>query len=144
MDLRSYGFLVARGERPTMLGCQYHSSVFPAHAAGGGTLLRVILGGTFAPEIVDEPNEALVARAVDELRIIAGLAAKPDLSAVWKHTRVLPQYELGHDRRAREAEAELSRLSGLYLLGTGLRGVGLADCIRNATTLARSWGATSS
>jgi len=138
MRLDGYGFLVARGEGPTLLGCQYESSVFPGRAPSGGTLLRVIMGGTFHPDVVAEQEGTLVDRAIAELGVIAGLRVRPEVTATWRLPQVLPQYRLGHEQRARDAEAELARLPGLHLLGTGLRGSGLADCIRNATALASS------
>ena len=71
---------------------------------------------------------------------LAGLARSPELAAVWRHRRVMPQYRRGHERRARAVEAEVARHPGLHLLGIGLRGIGLSDCIRNAAALARQIG----
>jgi oxygen-dependent protoporphyrinogen oxidase len=140
MDLGAYGFLVARGERPTILGCQYESTVFPGRAPEGATLLRVILGGTFDPGAVERDDAALVAQAVGDLRTIAGLSAEPDFTAVWRMPRVLPQYEIGHERRASAIEASVAKNLRLHLLNIGLGGVGLSDCIRNAAGLAHAIG----
>jgi oxygen-dependent protoporphyrinogen oxidase len=140
MDLGAYGFLVARGERPTILGCQYESTVFPGRAPEGATLLRVILGGTFEPEAVERDDGALVAQALGDLRTIAGLSAEPDFTAVWRMHRVLPQYEIGHERRASAIEASVAKNLRLHLLTIGLGGVGLSDCIRKAAALARAIG----
>ncbi len=133
MKLDAYGFLVARGEPPTILGCQYDSSVFPGRAPKGGVLLRVILGGTFDPRLVDRDDRALIDHAVGDLRLAAGLTAVPAFAAVWRHRDVIPQYHLGHERRARAIEAALP--PGLHLLGMSLRGVGISDAIRNAEAL---------
>jgi oxygen-dependent protoporphyrinogen oxidase len=140
VDLGAYGFLVARGERATVLGCQYESTIFPGRAPPGSALLRVILGGVFEPELLDEDDDALVARAVADLRVVAGLDQRPDFSAVWRLREVMPQYELGHEARVAAVERAAARVPGLHLLGMGLRGIGLADCIRNATALARAIG----
>lgn len=140
MDLDAYGFLVARGERPTLLGCQYESTVFPGRAPAGAVLLRAILGGTFEPALLDQDDAALVARTVADLGTIAGLDQRPDFARVWRMRGVLPQYLLGHEARVQAIEAEVARLPGLHLLGIGLRGIGLSDCIRNATALARAIG----
>jgi oxygen-dependent protoporphyrinogen oxidase len=140
MDLGAYGFLVARGQPPTILGCQYESTVFPGRAPPGHTLLRVILGGTFQPHAVDQDEAALVDQAVGDLRLIAGLAAPPDFTAVWRLRQVLPQYHLGHERRVSAIEHAAAKNLRLHLLTIGLRGIGLADCIRNATALANTIG----
>ena len=140
MDLGAYGFLVARGEKPTILGCQYDSTTFPGRAPQGGALLRVLLGGTFEPGAVERDDAALVAHALGDLRTIAGLKAEPDFTAVWRHRQVLPQYEVGHERRASAIEAAVAKNLRLHLLTVGLRGVGLSDCIRNAAALANKIG----
>jgi oxygen-dependent protoporphyrinogen oxidase len=140
IDLEAYGFLVARGERPTLLGCQYESTVFPGRAPAGAVLLRAILGGTFEPGVVELDEAIVVERTLADLRLITGLERRPDFTAVWRQRQVLPQYELGHERRVRAVEEAMARRLRLHLLTTGLRGVGLSDCIRNATTLARSIG----
>ena len=140
MDLDAYGFLVARGERPTILGCQYDSTVFPGRAPEGGAFLRVIVGGTFEPAAVERDDAALVAQALGDLRTITGLNVNPDFTVVWRHRQVLPQYEVGHERRADAIEAAMARNLRLHLLTIGLGGVGLSDCIRNATALARKIG----
>jgi oxygen-dependent protoporphyrinogen oxidase len=140
MDLDAYGFLVARGERPTILGCQYDSTVFPGRAPEGGAFLRVIVGGTFEPAAVERDDAALVAQALGDLRTITGLAANPDFTVVWRHRQVLPQYEVGHERRADAIESAMAKNLRLHLLTIGLGGVGLSDCIRNAAALARRIG----
>jgi oxygen-dependent protoporphyrinogen oxidase len=140
MDLDAYGFLVARGERPTILGCQYESTVFPGRAPEGHTLLRVIAGGTFEPGAVERDDAALVAQALGDLRTIAGLSADPEFTAVWRMRQVLPQYEIGHDRRAGAIEAAVSKNLRLHLMTIGVGGVGLSDCIRKAAALAQTIG----
>jgi oxygen-dependent protoporphyrinogen oxidase len=140
MDLGAYGFLVARGQQPTILGCQYESTVFPGRAPAGCTLLRVIIGGTFEPHAVDKEEAVLVDQAMGDLRTITGLRVPPDFTAVWRMRQVLPQYQLGHERRVRAIEAAAAKNLRLHLLTIGLRGIGLADCIRNAAALARTIG----
>lgn len=138
MDLAAYGFLVARGERPAILGCQYESSTYAGRAPDGQVLLRVIIGGTFDPDAVDSDDAALIEQAVADLGLIVALKTKPDFTFVCRHRRVLPQYELGHERRIRVVEIAANQLPGLHLIGMGLRSFGLADCIRDATAVARS------
>lgn len=140
MELDGYGFLVARGERPTILGCQFESTVFPGRAPAGHVLLRVIIGGTFEPDAVTETDATLVGRAVADLKTAAGLSCDPELAVIYRHPAALPQYELGHEQRVQAIEAAAARLPGLHLLGIGLRGVGMSDCVRNATALAKSIG----
>jgi protoporphyrinogen/coproporphyrinogen III oxidase len=140
MDLNAYGFLVAREQGPKLLGCQYESTIFPGRAPAGCVLLRALYGGTFDPDAVEESDDALVRRAWQELRTIAGLSRFPDVTAVWRIRDAIPQYELGHLARVTTVERATATLPGLHVLGLALFGIGVNDCIRAATQLARTIG----
>ncbi|HVU52823.1 MAG TPA: FAD-dependent oxidoreductase, partial [Polyangia bacterium] len=140
MDLAAYGFIVARGEGPTLLGCQYESSIFAHRAPPGAVLLRALLGGTFDPAIVEATDDAIASRAVDDLRRVAGLRAPPDFVAVWRHPAGIPQYDLGHAGRVRAIDDDLARRPGLHVVGQATTGVGVNDGIAAAAALARSFG----
>jgi oxygen-dependent protoporphyrinogen oxidase len=138
MDLAAYGFLVARGEHPRLLGCQYESSTFSGRAPPGGVLLRALVGGSgpgFEPELVNQPDDVIAARALGDLRIVAGLRRDPDLVRVWRHPNGIPLYAPGHAARVTAVDAALRRHPGLYVVGHGLRGVGVNESIRAATML---------
>jgi oxygen-dependent protoporphyrinogen oxidase len=138
MDLAAYGFIVARGEGPTLLGCQYESSIFEHRAPPGAVLLRALLGGTFEPAIVDADDGAIAARAVADLRRIAGLRVEPDFFAVWRPAGI-PQYDLSQAARVRAIADDLARWPGLHVLGQATTGVGVNDGIAAAAALARSF-----
>jgi protoporphyrinogen/coproporphyrinogen III oxidase len=84
-------------------------------------------------------DATIVERTVNDLRLM-GLSGQPDFAAVWRLPDVLPQYELGHEKRVQAIEAALANVPRLHVLGIGLRGIGLSDCIRNAAALARTIG----
>jgi oxygen-dependent protoporphyrinogen oxidase len=144
MDLGAYGFLVARGEGPRLLGCQYESSIFEGRAPKGGVLLRAILGGLglgFAPEIVGASDADLAASALADLARIAGLRRQdPDLVAVWRHAEGIPQYGPGHATRVAALDRWLgaSPRAGLRVIGHAVRGVGVNESIRAAAETART------
>ena len=48
----------------------------------------------------------------------------------------MPQLEVGHLRRMARVDRRLSTLPGLFVSASGFRGVGLADCIKDATAVA--------
>jgi len=139
MDLAAYGFIVARGEGPTLLGCQYETSIFAHRAPPGAVLLRALLGGTFDPAIVEATDDAIAARAVADLRTITGLRADPDFVAVWRHPAGIPQYDLAHAGRVGVLQDELRRHAGLLVLGQSTTGVGVNDGIAAAAALARNF-----
>ena len=140
MDLAAYGFVVARGEEPTLLGCQYESSIFAHRAPPGAVLLRTLQGGTFEPALVDATDDIIASRAVADLRRIAGLRVEPDFVAVWRHPAGIPQYDLEHAGRVRVVDEDLRRLPGLRVLGQATTGVGVNDGIAAAAALVRDFG----
>jgi len=140
MDLDAYGFLVARGEEPRLLGCQYESSIFEGRAPGGGVLLRAILGGLgpgFAPKIVEASDDAIAASALADLRRIAGLAGEPQVVRVWRHPEGIPQYGPGHAARVAALDRWLAGRPGLHVIGHAIRGVGVNESIRAGADTAR-------
>jgi oxygen-dependent protoporphyrinogen oxidase len=140
MELDAYGFLVARGEDPRLLGCQYESSIFEGRAPGGGVLLRAILGGLgrgFAPEIVEASDDAIAASALADLRRIAGLVGEPQMVRVWRHPEGIPQYGPGHAARVAALDRWLAGRPGLHVIGHSIRGVGVNESIRAGADTAR-------
>jgi oxygen-dependent protoporphyrinogen oxidase len=75
---------------------------------------------------------------LEELREIAGVTAKPLFSRVYRWRQSNPQYDVGHAARSQRIDAELSRYPGLYVTGSGFRGIGLPDCVRDGRETARS------
>jgi oxygen-dependent protoporphyrinogen oxidase len=140
MDLQAYGFVVARGEGPTLLGCQYESSIFDHRAPPGAVLLRTLHGGTFEPAVVDATDDAIASSAVADLRRAAGLRVEPDFVAVWRHAAGIPQYDLAHAARVRAVDDDVRRLPGLHVIGQATSGVGVNDGIAAAAALARGFG----
>jgi oxygen-dependent protoporphyrinogen oxidase len=130
IDLDAYGFVVARGERVRVLGCQYESSIFPGRAPPGGVLLRALIGGTFDPGIVDAEDAAIWEQVVADLRRVAGLRREPDFVDVWRARPGIPQYDIAHRARIRAVDEAVAKLPGLTVIGNTLRGVGVNDCIR--------------
>jgi oxygen-dependent protoporphyrinogen oxidase len=135
MKTAGYGFLVARGEKARLLGCQFESSTFAGRAPDGAFLARTLLGGVgpgFDPAIVEQPEDTIASRAVEDLRALAGLSREPDLVKVWRYARGIPQYRPGHMKLVKTINEGLRKRRGLYLIGHALRGVGLNECIRAA------------
>ncbi len=141
MDLDAYGFVVARGEGISLLGCQYDSSVFPDRAPAGGVLLRALCGGTFDPGLVDADDATIAGQVLGDLRRTAGLQREPEVIQIWRARPGIPQYDRAHLARLRAVDDAVARLPGLSVIGHALRGVGVSACIGAATTLVRDIGA---
>jgi protoporphyrinogen/coproporphyrinogen III oxidase len=128
-----FGFLVPAAERRRVLGVIHVSSTFPWRTEGGRVLYTCLIGGATRPDLVALEEPALVALAREELAFMAGVQAEPVFTEVVRWKRGIPQYNRGHLGRLAAIDAELARLPGLSLLGNAYRGVGLTDCVRDAT-----------
>lgn len=135
-ELGGFGFLAPRNEGLRVLGCLFPSELFPGRAPEGHAAIAVFAGGRSDPEIVGMDDERILAIVQEDLRKAIGAKGAPALTAVRRWPRAIPQYELGHGRFVERA-AEIERaLPGLRIGGNFLRGVSVADCVKNATALA--------
>jgi oxygen-dependent protoporphyrinogen oxidase len=63
------------------------------------------------------------------------VTAEPILTEAVRWKRGIPQYNLGHLGRLAAIDEGVTHLPGLFLTGNAYRGVGLTDCVREATGL---------
>lgn len=134
--LAAYGFVVPRPEKRDLLACTYTSSKWPGRAPDDQVLLRCYVGGDGRESILDLDDDALVDRALDEMRAIIGFSAPPWRTWVHRWPRAMPQYRVGHPARMRRIEERVSALPGLFLAGAAYRGIGIPDCIQDGETAA--------
>ena len=127
--LDGYGVVIPRGEGLGASALGFVSTKFPGRAPEGHVLLRVFLGGARDPEVLDNDDDALVGRAVDECTRVLGLRGAPVLARVFRWPHATPQMEVGHAARVAWIDAQAAARGGLYLTGAGLRGTGIPDVI---------------
>jgi oxygen-dependent protoporphyrinogen oxidase len=136
--LDGFGFLVPSKEQRAILGTIVDSNVFPGRAPEGSILLRSMIGGARTPELALLPDEQLISRVRSDLQDILGLRAEPDFIRIFRHTRAIPQYLVGHAARLQTIEGKLQQHPGLVLTGNAFKGVSLNDCVVNAWKTAES------
>ena len=136
--LDGYGFLAPRDQGLRVLGSIWVSSIFPDHAPSGMVSLRCLVGAARDPDSIDLSDEALYALVLEELRPVLQLRDGPTLKRVYRYTKGIPQYNLGHIRRVETIERHLWALPGMFLTGNAYRGVGINDCVREARRKARA------
>jgi oxygen-dependent protoporphyrinogen oxidase len=136
INLEGFGFLAPAGQGLRILGCLWSSSIFPNRAPEGRILLRVLVGGARDPEAASYDDDQLMDVVRADLSRAMGLDAEPELIRIYRFPRAIPQYTLGHLDRLRTIQQRLARLPGLYLHGSGYRGISLNDCIRLAPEVA--------
>ena len=132
--LDGFGMLIPTREQRRLLGVLWSSSIFPGRAPRDHVLLRCMTAGM---ERVEMDDRALVDLALDEIRDLYGIAGPPARHWIFRHTRAIAQYEVGHLARLRAVEERLQRLPGLFLTGSSYRGVAINHCVREAGVTAR-------
>jgi len=99
--------------------------------------MRAFAGGARDPEALERSDSELVAMALNAMTPILGITKKPTLARVYRWPRASAQHEVGHLARLQAIEQALSGQKGLFVTGSGFRGVGIPDCIADARATAR-------
>ena len=131
-----FGYIAPQQSRRDVLGVQWCSSIFPERAPDGMVLWRGLCGGWHRGEMVDWPDDRLVAAVRAELQVAMGVTAAPSFVQVVRWPAAIPQYHVGHLDRVRRIEARVAALPGLFLGGNAYHGVAMNDCTEQAEILA--------
>ena len=116
-----FGLLIPRDAGYRSLGVTCDGYLFP-RGSESRLLVRVLLGGTFDPDIATLDPEEVMALAENDVAKLYGLSVAPLYRRARLWSKAIPQYELGHGVKVVKIEAELTRTPGLYLAGNALYG----------------------
>jgi oxygen-dependent protoporphyrinogen oxidase len=141
-SLLGSGFVVPRVEGTTIMAASWVSSKWPGRAPEGHVLLRAFIGGARDPGAMRLSDEELRTRAEGELARILGITAAPLFTRLYRWDRANAQHEVGHLDRMAAIECRLAAWPGLFVTGSGFRGVGIPDCIADARATAASAAAS--
>jgi oxygen-dependent protoporphyrinogen oxidase len=128
------GFVVPAG-RTAITACTWVSRKWPHEAFGDRAVLRCFVGRAGDESALDLSDGELAASAAGEVAraLATPLLAEPASSRVIRWKRAMPQYEVGHlDRLAAIERALAVEAPGVFVTGSSCRGVGIADCVRQA------------
>ena len=134
--LKGSGYVVPRTERSGILAATWLSSKWPHRAPEGKVLLRTFIGGARDPGAPAGSDADLVTRSLAAIRPVLGIRGDPLFTRVYRFDRASAQHEVGHLDRVAAIDRLLSAHPGLFLTGSGLRGVGIPDCIGDARATA--------
>jgi len=126
------GFVVPDGEAD-ITASTWISSKWPRPEFGTRAILRCYVGKAGAEELLSESDDSLVDRSskvIDELLHLG----RPDDARVTRWSSAMPQYEVGHLDRVQRIRDSLP--GGIFVTGSAYRGIGIADCIRQASETA--------
>jgi oxygen-dependent protoporphyrinogen oxidase len=134
--LNGSGFVVPRKERTGILAASWLSSKWPHRAPDDFVLMRTFVGGTRDPQTFDRSDDELVAVSLKALRPLLGIAGQPLFTRVHRWERANAQHEVGHLARLARIDRAVGRHPGLFVTGSGFRGVGIPDCIADGRATA--------
>lgn len=134
--MKGYGFIVPSSEKRKLMATTFSSQKWANRAPEGYALMRGFIGGAHHKELVNLDDDFLVDLVLKEWKDILGLEAKPMLRKVFRWYKGMPQYTVGHLDRLEEIEKQVEKHFGVFLCGASYRGVGVPDCIKNATIAA--------
>jgi oxygen-dependent protoporphyrinogen oxidase len=99
-------------------------------------LVRAFLGGSRDPQALSRSDEEMVATAVEAMRPLMGITGRPLFTKVYRWERANAQHEVGHLDRVAAIDRHLAARPGLFVTGSGYRGVGIPDCVADARATA--------
>jgi oxygen-dependent protoporphyrinogen oxidase len=136
--LNGSGFVVPQVEQTGILAGSWLSSKWPHRAPEGAVLLRTFFGGARDPRALEHSDSELVALSMAALRPMLGITGEPLFTRCYRWERASAQHERGHLDRMAAIERAVARHPGLFITGSGFRGVGIPDCIADGRATARA------
>ncbi len=139
LDLPSgSGLLVPSAERLSLSACTWYSAKWPQHASAGGlTILRAVVGRATDQRVLDRTDAELIRTVSNELAAILHNDAAPEEYSVVRWEESLPQYAVGHLTTVERIEEALEA-HPIFVAGSGYRGSGIPDCIKQGTSAAEA------
>jgi oxygen-dependent protoporphyrinogen oxidase len=134
--LNGSGFVVPRVESSGILAVSWLSSKWPYRAPDDAVLLRTFIGGARDPTALERPDAELATLARHALAPVLGISGEPRLTRVYRWDRANAQHEVGHLARLTEIDRVLARHPGVFVTGSGFRGVGIPDCVADGRATA--------
>ncbi len=132
-DTRFFGILCPLIEGRPVMAITMSSSKWPDRTPEGRVMLRGFVGGPSNQEIMEKTDDELIEIVRQQLVEVLGVKpdAKPVFARVFRWTKGMPQYTMGHLDRVDEIEARMSGIQGLALAGGSYRGVGIPNCLES-------------
>ncbi|MBI4651149.1 protoporphyrinogen oxidase [Candidatus Desantisbacteria bacterium] len=135
-SLEGFGFLIPKTENHKIMATTWTSSKWPFRAPEDYVLLRGFMGGAANEKMAYLPENEMIQIVLDEWKKIMKISAAPVINETYKWIKSMPQYVMGHEKTVEKIETLASKHKGLIIFGNYLRGVGIADCIKNSELIA--------
>lgn len=140
LRFEAFGGLVPSQEKRNILGILFPSACFSGRSPKEGALFSFFIGGVKHTEFTTWPEDKLKALIEEEVHSMLKFPkdVKPDMIHIFRHEHAIPQYRENSGVRF-DTITEIEKLyPGLILAGNLKGGIGMADRIRQATTIANN------
>jgi oxygen-dependent protoporphyrinogen oxidase len=134
--LNGSGFVVPKVEKTGIMAASWLSSKWPHRAPDHIALMRAFLGGARDPQALERSDQEMTTVALNALRPLLGISGAPILTRTYRWNRANAQHEVGHAALMTQIDQRLADHPGLYVTGSGFRGVGIPDCIADGRATA--------
>jgi oxygen-dependent protoporphyrinogen oxidase len=133
-----FGFLVPRSEGLRVLGTVWNSSLFPGRAPEGMACFTSFAGGATDPSLLEWDDDRIADTICAEVGRVLGITGPPVTRLVYRYTRAIPQYNLGHAEAISGINSAISSTPGLFLAGNYLSGPSIGSCVEQANRTAEA------
>jgi oxygen-dependent protoporphyrinogen oxidase len=127
--LDGFGFMVPRREGLQTICTFWNSSLFPVRAPQDKVLITSFAGRELDGKDAALDEESLSRIVETENAAALGIHGPPIDQVVWKDTRALPQYNVGHANRVAEIQNTLRAIPNLKIVSNFLKGRSIGDCV---------------
>jgi len=131
-----FGFLVPHREGKRMMAATFVHNKFPHRVPTGRALIRCALGGARDEGMISVSDEEILLIVRNELKQIVGIQSEPLFARIYRWSKAMAQYTVGHLDRVKQIEGLLP--PGIFLAGNGYRGIGVPDCVRTGKEAAEA------
>lgn len=132
-SLDGTGFVIAKSEKTSITACTWTSRKWPHTTPKGKVVLRCYVGRAEDQNIVQQPDEVILEKVLEDLKKIMGVDSRPEFYHVSRMIDSMPQYEVGHKEYVKKLRTVFQHeLPGIRLAGAPYDGVGLPDCVNSA------------
>lgn len=127
-----FGIVIPQIEQRQVLAVSFTGLKYPGRVQDDELLVRIFMGGSSHPEMMQWSDEKLTQVASDELGEMIGWKGSSRWSKVIRWVNAMPQYDVGHVAKVSEMEAGLAaKAPSIRVAGASFNGVGIPQCIRS-------------
>jgi protoporphyrinogen/coproporphyrinogen III oxidase len=130
--LDGFGFLIPGKENKPFLGAIWSSAIFPFRANDDQAAFTLFIGGSRSPELLDNENDKLVHRVIEEFKKIMNIDSDPIFIKEMLWPKAIPQYSLGYIEHEKYFQKFEMNNPGIFLSGNYRGGISVGDCIINS------------